>query len=245
MNLDGSVALVTGSAKRVGRAIALELASGGCDLGVHYHNSEHEAAQVVRRIENLGRRACLIKGDLAKPESWGRIVSDCVEAFGRLDVLVNNAAVFGAMRLADFDAAVWERTMRVNLTAVTGMCHHAAEHLRAGGDGCIVNLCDVAADRPFRKHLAYSCSKAGVAALTRALAVELAPEIRVNAVSPGIAGFPDDYDEQARERLIAEVPLKRVGTPEDIARTVRYLVADANYVTGQNIHVDGGRSVRW
>ena len=108
-----------------------------------------------------------------------------------------------------------------------------------------MNLCDIAADRPFRKHLAYSCSKAGVAALTEALAVELAPEVRVNAVSPGIAAFPEDCDVEARERLIAKVPLRRAGTPEDVAAAVRYLAADAPYVTGQIIRVDGGRSVRW
>ncbi|MCK4658647.1 MAG: SDR family oxidoreductase [Phycisphaerae bacterium] len=243
MSLDGCVALVTGSARRVGRAIALELASAGCDLALHYNRSQDEAAQLLRQIEACNRRAHLIPGDLSQPTSWGRIVSVCVEAFGRLDVLVNNAAVFDPMALAGFDHAAWERTMRINLTAVAGMCHHAAEHLRSGGCGCILNLCDIAADRPFGRHLAYSCAKAGVVALTKALALELAPEVRVNAVSPGIAAFPDDYDNTTRRRLIAKVPLQRAGTPEDIAKAVRYLVADAPYVTGQIIRVDGGRSI--
>ena len=245
MSLEGRVALVTGAARRVGRAIALELASGGCDLALHYHRSKDAAARLAGQIEGLGRRACLIPGNLAEPVCWPRIVSTCVGSLGHLDVLVNNAAVFDSMRLREFDAPAWERTMRINLTAVAGMCHHAAGPLRAGGGGCIVNLCDVAADRPFREHLAYSCSKAGVAALTEALAVELAPEVRVNAVSPGIAVFPEAYDQATRSRLIGAVPLKRAGTPEDVAKAVRYLVADAPYVTGQIVRVDGGRSVRW
>jgi len=245
MSHERGVALVTGAAKRVGRAIALELASHGFDVAVHYHRSADEAAQVTGQIKDLGQRACFVPGDLSQPESWGQIVSACIDALGRLDVLVNNAAVLDSLRLPDFDPTSWERTMRVNLTAVAGLCHHAAEYLRARGRGCIVNLCDIAAERPFRRHLAYSCSKAGIAALTRALAVELAPEIRVNAVSPGIAAFPDDYDRKTRERLTARIPLRRMGTPEDIAKAVQYLVADAPYVTGQIIRVDGGRSVAW
>ena len=245
MSPERRVALVTGATRRVGRAIAVELASAGYDVAVHYGRSADEATPVARQIEELGRRACLIQGDLSATSSWGRIVATCVEALGRLDVLVNNAAVFDPLGLADFGATAWERTMRINLTAVAGICHHAAAPLRAGGAGCIVNLCDIAADRPFRKHLAYSCSKAGVAALTKALAVELAPEVRVNAVSPGIAAFPEDCDAETRDRLTGEIPLQRAGTPEDVAAAVRYLVADAPYVTGQIIRVDGGRSVRW
>jgi len=238
-------ALVTGASKRVGRAIALELASAGYDLALHYNRSADEAAAPARQIEDLGRRACRVRGDLAEPASWERIVADSVSALGRLDVLVNNAAVFDSVPAADFDSIAWERTMRVNLTAVAGLCHHAEGHLRASGKGCVVNLCDIAADRPFGEHPAYSCSKAGVAALTRALAVKWAPEVRVNAVSPGIAAFAEDVDQEVRERLIAKVPLHRAGTPEDIAKAVRYLVADAPYVTGQIIRVDGGRSVSW
>jgi pteridine reductase len=167
-----------------------------------------------------------------------------VGEWGRLDVLVNNASSFDALRLKDFTVEAWERTMRVNLTAVAGLSHEAAPHLAASGHGCIINLCDIAADRPFREHLAYSCSKAGLVALTKALAVELAPGIRVNGVSPGIALFPEHYDNAMRERLAAQVPLKRPGTPEDVAHAVRYLVSAA-YVTGEILQVDGGRSVRW
>ena len=245
MSLEGRMALVTGAARRVGRAIALELASAGCDLAVHYNRAADEAAQLVRQVEESGRRASLIQADLTEPSSWERVVSSSVEALGRLDVLVNNASVFDPMPLTDFDVDAWDETMRINLTAVTALCHHAEPHLRTGGRGCIVNLADIAADRPFPGYLAYSCSKAALVALTRALAVELAPEVRVNAVSPGIAAFPDDYDKATRERLTAQVPLQRAGTPQDIAKAVRFLVADAPYLTGQITRVDGGRSVRW
>lgn len=245
MTGEQAVALVTGSSRRVGRAIALELASAGYHLAVHYHRSQPEADALVREIEDLGHQACLVCGDLSEPTAWERIVADSVSALGRLDVLVNNAAVFDSVPAADFDPIAWERTMRINLTAVAGLCHHAEGHLRASGLGCVVNLCDIAADRPFGEHPAYSCSKAGVVALTRALAVKWAPDVRVNAVSPGIAAFAEDIDQEVRERLIAKVPLGRAGTPEDVAKAVRYLVADAPYVTGQIIRVDGGRSVSW
>ena len=245
MTAVAGVALVTGAAKRVGRAIALELASAGYDLGIHCHRSLTEAEELRGRITSLGRRAVVIQADLALPESWPRLVSSCVAELGRLDVLVNNASTFDSLRLDEFTVNAWERTMRVNLTAAAGLCHYAAPRLAAGGAGCIVNLCDIAADRPFRKHLAYSCAKAGLVALTRALAVELAPRVRVNGVSPGIAEFPESYNAATRERLTAEVPLKRAGTPEDIAKAVRYLAVDAPYVTGQILRVDGGRGVRW
>lgn len=244
MSREAPVALITGAAKRVGRAIALELASAGYDLAIHYWRSEQEAAGLARQLEAGGRRACLIQGDLREAPTPRQLVTTCVENLGRLDLLVNNASVFEPMRLADFDAQAWDRALRVNLTAVTSLCHHAAEPLRASGRGCIVNLADLAADRPFPGYLAYSCSKAALVALTRALAVELAPAVRVNAVSPGIAVFPDHYDQATRQRLTAQVPLQRAGTPEDVARTVRFL-AGAPYVTGQVIRVDGGRSVRW
>ncbi|MCP4589193.1 MAG: SDR family oxidoreductase [bacterium] len=245
MRIDGSVALVTGAARRVGRAVALELSEAGCDVAVHYHHSRREAEEVVEQIERQGRRANVVDGDLADPQTWSRVVDACVDRFGRLDVLVNNASVYEPMRVEDFNPEAWDRTMRVNLTAAVGMCHHAVEPLRAGGRGCIVNILDIGAERPFRGYLAYSCSKAGLAALTRGLAVELAPEIRVNAVSPGIAVFPEDCDEATRARLIDRVPMGRAGSPEDIARAVRYLVAEAGFVTGQVLGVDGGRSVRW
>ena len=243
MTLAGSTAIITGAARRVGRAIALDLARAGCDVAVHYHRSRNDAVALRDEITGLGRRCCLVPGDLADIATAGRLIAETVEALGGLDVLVNNAAVFAPMSLADFDPDAWQRTMQVNLTAVAALCHHARPHLAASGAGRIVNLCDIAADRPWVGHLAYCVSKAGLVCLTRALARELAPGVRVNGVSPGIAVFPDDYDQATRDRLIGKVPLGRPGSPEDVAAAVRFLVEQGDYVTGQIINVDGGRSI--
>ncbi len=242
MDLHGTTALVTGAARRVGRAVALELARGGCDVAIQYRTSHEDAARVADAIHSLGRRCCLIRADLSVPGEWSRIVQEAVDGLGSPGVLVNNASVFEPMALDEFDADRWERTFRVNLTAVAGLCHYAAPHL-SRLQGKIVNLADISADRPWSGHLAYCASKAALINLTRALARSLAPDVQVNAVSPGIAEFPESYDAETRAELIAKVPLKRAGSPDDIARVVRYLCEHGDYVTGQVINVDGGRSI--
>ena len=243
MELAGKVALVTGAAKRVGRAIALELAQAGCDVAIHHNASQAEAVELSDHIAGLGRRTRLIRGDLADPHTPSRLVQQTIQALGRLDVLVNNAAVFGRMSLDEFDREAWERELRINLTAVADLCHHARPHLEAADPGKIVNLCDIAAERPWPGHLAYCVSKAGLVCLTKALARGLAPAVQVNGIAPGIAEFPDDYDQQTRDRLVAKVPLGRPGTPQDVAAAVRFLVERGNYITGQILRVDGGRSI--
>jgi pteridine reductase len=235
-------ALITGAARRVGRAIALELAQAEYDIAAHYNTSRDEAVALGREIESRGRRVTLIQGDLADPDVWSRIVGETVDGLGSLDVLINNASVFDVMSLESFDVDQWDRTLRVNVTAAAGLCHAAAPHLKRSR-GAIVNLTDVSAEAPWSEHLAYCASKAALVNLTKSLARSLAPEVRVNAVSPGIAVFPDDYDEATRRGLIAKVPLRRPGSPEEIAKTVHFLCASADYMTGQIINVDGGRSI--
>ena len=242
MEIQGAKILVTGAARRVGRAIAWRLAQAGADLAIHYRNSKDEAAALNDRITAAGRRSCLIRGDLADRNGPQQIIAATADALGGLDVLVNNASVFSAMALDQFDADAWDRTMQVNVTAVAALCHHARPLLEATGCGCIVNLCDIAADRPWPGYLAYCVSKAGLVCLTKALARELAPKVRVNGLSPGIAVFPEDYDVARREKLIAKVPLGRAGTPEDVAEAVQFLVSN-DYITGQIIRLDGGRSL--
>ncbi len=237
------VALVTGAARRVGRAIALELARAGYDVAVHHHRSHADAASLGDEIAAVGRRVCLVQGDLADADAPARMVAESVRQLGRLDVLVNSAAVFGRMSLEQFDRDAWQRELDVNLTAAAALCHHARPHLAADGVGRIVNICDISADRPWPGHLAYCVSKAGLVCLTKALARGLAPDILVNGVAPGIAVFPDDYDAKVRSRLTAQVPLGRTGQPEDVAAVVRFLVEDGCYITGQVINVDGGRSI--
>ncbi len=238
-----NVALVTGAARRVGRAIALELANAGYDIGLHFNTSGRDADEAAAAIRRLGRRVALLSADLADPAAAATLPARCADELGRLDALVNNASTFEPMRLADLDVSKWDHTLGVNLTAPALICRSAAPLFAAGG--VIVNICDIHAERPLPSYLAYSVSKAGLVALTRALAAELAPAIRVNAVAPGVADWPDDYSEEKRQRIIAHIPAHRAGTPEDVAAAVRFLTTDATYVTGFVLNVDGGRSVAW
>ena len=246
VDLQGKAALVTGGARRVGRAICSELASAGCDVAIHYNHSRDEAASLAQELQARGRHCLTVAGDLNDPAACNPIIATTMNAFGRLDILVNNASLFLTTHpdtLESFDPDSWLRMLRVNLVAPVGLCHHAAPFLAQSGAGNIVNLCDASIDRPWSGHLSYSASKAALAAMTKALARALAPKVRVNAVSPGIAIFPDSYPTELREKLIRRVPLQREGSPEQIARMVRFLCESAEYVTGQVINVDGGRSI--
>ena len=241
--LAGNVALVTGSAKRIGRAIAIELATAGCDVAVHYNQSSDDAEETEASIIAVGQRAITIQADLLDPAAWPHIVESTVTGLGGLDILINNASVFSPARLADFDLDDWERNHRIHVTAPAALAHHAARHLARKSHGKIINIADIASQTPWPSHLPYSVSKAALASLTRALALELAPNVQVNAVAPGIAIFPDHYDEATKMRIIDKVPLSRTGTPSDIAGIVRYLCSEGHYITGQLIPVDGGRSI--
>ncbi len=236
------VALITGAAKRVGRAIALELATAGHDIALHYHDSHADAEQTAKEIRSNGGRAELICADLYDPAAPENIVNLALERFSRIDVLVNNASVFQEMRLEDFEAQKFHDTLTINLCAPLKLCQLVAPFMKKSGGGCIVNLSDINAARPWPHHLAYGCSKAGIDYITRALARSLAPAIRVNAVAPGIAVFPDSYPIDLRQQLVDSVPLKREGTPQDIAGAVRFLV-ESPYITGQILNIDGGRSI--
>jgi len=240
------VALVTGGARRVGRVIALELARAGCDVAVHFFRSSEQAHEVVTEIETLGRRATAVEGDLARAENAERVVAATIDRLGGLNVLVNNAAVFhadGSDTLSPFDTELWRRTFEVNVFAPAALCQAAHPHLRVDGRGCVVNLCDISAEHPWPDHLAYCASKAALVNLTRSLARAMAPEVRVNAVAPGIAVFPEAFPPELRDRLVQKVPLRREGTPREVARLVRFLVEDADYITGQIISIDGGRGI--
>jgi NAD(P)-dependent dehydrogenase (short-subunit alcohol dehydrogenase family) len=246
MQLTDKVALVTGGARRVGRAIVLELARAGCHVAIHYRTSKDNSAEVAAGVSQMGRKAVTIRGELTDPAEWPRIIDAAARNFGRLDILINNASSFltdKADTLHQFDLPAWDQMFRINVTAPVALSHHAAAHLGAHGMGKIVNLCDIAADRPWAKHVAYCASKAALVAATKALAKALAPVVQVNGVSPGIAEFPESYSEELRQQLIDNVPLGRAGTPEDIAKTVRFLCESGDYITGQVIPVDGGRSL--
>ncbi len=240
MDLAGRVALVTGGARRVGRAIAERLARTGCHVAVHYHTSSAEAVEVVQSCRDAGVEAGLFAADLADPAGTAALVPAVLARFGRLDVLINNASVFDPMTLEDFDVAEWDQTLRINLSAPAIIAHAARDALR-DARGAVVNLCDASLSHPWEDHLAYSVSKGGLVTLTQVLSKALAPEVRVVGVAPGIAAWPDNYPDDLRARLTAKVPLQRAGSPEDIAAAIEFLLRDGDYITGAILPVDGGR----
>jgi len=241
MKLEGRVALVTGAAKRVGRAIAVRLAKAGCHVAVHYNSSEEAAEKTVAACRQCGVRAVALQADLDDLAATAELVTDVLAEFGRLDVLVNNASVFERMNIDAFTPQDWERTLRINLTAPMVLAHAAREALTAAR-GRVINLCDAATARPWPEHLAYCVSKGGLETLTHVLARALAPAVNVVGVAPGVAAWPADYDEATRARLTARIPLQRAGTVDDIAAMVHFLLAEGDYITGTVISVDGGRS---
>lgn len=240
MKLTDRVVLVTGGARRVGRAIAIRLAEAGAQVAIHYHTSAAEAAEATARCRQAGPRAEAIAADLSNPTATGGLVAEVLARFGRLDVLVNNASVFERMTVDDFEWRAWERTLRVNLTAPAVLAHAARNALRQAR-GRIVNLSDAATARAWPNHLAYVVSKAALDALTSVLARALAPEVNVVGVAPGVAAWPEHYDQATRDRLTARIPLQRAGGPEDIAAVVHFLLTEGDYITGTVLPVDGGR----
>ena len=243
--LQGKTILVTGAAKRVGAAIARRLHRAGANLTLHYRASEREAHALQSEL-NLQRAqsVILVQADLLETAGLAEIVKTCVERFGSLDALVNNASVFYPTPVGAISAANWDQLIGANLKAPLFLSQAAAPYLKKSS-GCIVNVTDIHAERPLKSYVVYSISKAGLAGLTKSLARELAPEVRVNAVAPGPIAWPEDgaFDEVTRQRVISHTLLKRIGEPDDVARAVYYLIAEAPYVTGQIIAVDGGRSI--
>lgn len=243
--LDGKVVLITGSAKRVGAAIARRLHASGANLILHHRTAKTEASALLAEL-NAARAnsAATVQANLLNAAELPELVRTAVARFGRLDVLVNNASSFHATPLGEIKLSDWDDLLGTNLKAPLFLSQAAAPHLKSA-HGCIVNLTDIHADRPLKGYLVYSVAKAGLASLTRSLARELGPEVRVNGVAPGPVLWPEDgsFDELARQRVISHTLLRRAGEPDDIASAVYYLVAEAPYVTGQIIAVDGGRSV--
>lgn len=242
-DLHDRVALVTGGARRIGAAIARSLHAQGMRLAVHYRTSERDAHLLMGELnEARPDSAVLICSDLSDVAKVRRTALDAVSAFGRLDLLVNNASRYPGPAFGAAEETAWDACMAVNLKAPFFLCQAAAPALREQR-GSIVNIGDVYAGRPLSRAAVYSAAKAALVSLTRSLAAELAPEVRVNAVSPGAILWPDgDTDEIGHQRLLSRIPMRRAGDPEDIARAVVYLARDAGYVTGQVLTVDGGRS---
>lgn len=244
VSLSGKVALVTGASHRIGATIVRTLHAEGMNIILHYRSSR-EAAQKIQQELNEQREesVILIQADLSETAKINEMVREAVKGWGRLDVIVNNASSFYPTPIGDIDEKVWDDLLGSNLKAPLFLSQAAAPYLRQQ-HGCIVNITDIHADRPLKNHTVYCVAKAGLVMMTKSLARELGPEVRVNAVAPGAILWPEnDIDDVTKKRIVSGTVLKRQGSADDIARTVRFLVKDANYMTGQILNVDGGRTL--
>jgi pteridine reductase len=245
-SLETKVALVTGSARRIGRSIVRRLHEAGATVAIHYRGSAAEAAALAADL-NADRpdSAAVFCGDLTRLEDIEALVSDVGNWRGRLDLLVNNASTFYPTPIGTVSEQHWDDLVGTNLKAPLFLSQAAVPMLREHG-GVIINIVDIHAERPLKDHSVYGPAKAGLAMLTRSLAKDLAPEIRVNGVSPGAILWPEDgMNEATKNAILEQVPLGTPGSPEDIAGAVLFLARDAGYVTGQILAVDGGRSIGW
>jgi len=245
-SLQDKVVLITGGAKRVGASICRLLHGGGAKLMIHYRNSVGEARALQSEL-NLQRpnSAAIIQGDLLNLAVLPSLIQETVSHFGHLDVLINNASSYYATEVGEIGDDQWEDLIGSNLKAPLFLAQAAAHELRKQ-QGCIINITDMHVERPKKGYVVYSVAKAGLVTLTKSLAQELGPEVRVNAVAPGPVHWPEDnpqFDEVYRQRVISQTLLKRIGEGDDVAKAVRFLIQDAPFITGQVIAVDGGRSL--
>jgi pteridine reductase len=241
---DRPVALVTGTARRIGASIARTLHAAGYDLALHCHRSRRELDGLIDGFERARPKSTLaLEADLSDIAALAPMIAATHEYFGRLDALVNNAATFVPTPLDKANARDWDALFAVNARAPFFLAQAAAPHL-AARSGAIVNLLDIYAETPLRDHAIYCMSKAALAMMTKALARDLAPRVRVNGIAPGAILWPDGGKSEAdRRRLIEQTPLGRIGTPEDIGSAVLWLIRDAPFVTGEIVRIDGGRHI--
>lgn len=242
MNLQGKVALVTGGARRLGKAVVLKLSERGAHVVVHYHSSAEDAQATVAAVQRMGGQARTVYGDLSQIDQVERFVDEAGAFWGRLDVLVNNAAVFFQTPMGQVSEEQWDRLFAVNLKGVFFCAQRAAGMMRQNGGGVIVNFVDTGIYITWKGYTPYLISKAGIEQMTYALAKELAPDIRVNALAPGPLLLPDDHTKEEAERFASVTLLQRLGSSEALAEAALYLI-QADYVTGVVLPVDGGQ--RW
>lgn len=243
MRLDHRTVFITGGAKRIGSHLARALAQRGANLVINYRYSNADAQAVVRELQKIGVDAVAVPGDVSNAADVQRMTASALERFGRIDVLINNAAVYFKTPFAHLTESEWDLTMDINLKGSFLCAKAVAEHMRGRGEGKIINFADWAGMRPYPEYLPYCVSKAGVIALTQALAQELAPAVQVNCIAPGPILLPEEMEEDERERVVRATPLKRIGSPEDIVQTVLFLIEGTDFATGGTYLVDGGRYI--
>ncbi len=237
------VVLITGAAHRIGATTAKLLHQNGMNIVLHYRGSREQAQAVQKELNDIRENSViLIQADLHITNGLQALIDESVKAWGRLDVLINNASSFYPTKIGKATEEQWDDLIGSNLKAPFFLSQAAASSLKKT-NGCIINIVDIHADRPLKTFPIYSMAKAGLAMMTKSLACELGPEIRVNAVAPGAILWPENLDEVAKQRIVSRTFLKRQGEPNDISKTILYLINDAGYVTGQIIAVDGGRSL--
>lgn len=243
--LNGSTVLITGAARRVGAVLARAFHAAGANLMLHYLHSAGEARQLAQQLngERPGSVA-LVQADLLQTARLPMLIETAIAAFGRLDLLINNASTFYPTPVGEITEKDWDSLLGTNLKAPLFLTQAAAPALRAAR-GLVLNIADIHGLRPLRRYPAYSVAKSALIMLTKALARELAPEVRVNAIAPGPVMWPEDANTQLQSRIIEHTLLKRPGSPEDVARAALFFATGAPYVTGQVLAVDGGRSVGW
>jgi pteridine reductase len=239
MELSGKTVLITGGARRLGKSLAAHLYQLGSSIVVHYNSSDAEAKEFQSQI---GCR--LFHADFSKI-SVQKLKSRLKEEIGAVDVLINNASTFDERPWEDIDEASWDHDLNVNLKIPFFLAHYFGPLMKARGYGKILNLSDIAAEHPYLKHLSYSIAKAGMISFTRALARTLAPEVQVNAIAPGTILFPENMPEHTQNAILKNIPAGRTATLDEFLRTVDFLLEDVDYITGQTIVLDGGRSLTW
>lgn len=242
MNKSQKVALVTGGAKRVGRAIVERLGEAGFDVAFTYFSSGDEVSSLEQALRERGTDPLAVRADLSDPDAAAQIFKAVDAQYGRLDVLVNSASIYQLADLRNATTELIRKLMAVHLESPLLLAQKFETHLRTAR-GHIVNMLDLLVEHPAPEYLAYCTSKAALWNLTLGLARELAPEVTVNGIAPGVVAWPEDYPPQARKRYLTRVPLARAGEPKDAAELVHFLVTTGTYITGQVIRLDGGRSV--
>jgi len=241
MDLKGKVALVTGAGRRVGRAIAIKLSRHGASVAVHYRSSHAQAHAVVAEIAATGGKAQAFRANLENVAEIEQLIAGVVDAFGRIDILVNSASVFARKPLQKISERDWDATLDTNLKAPFFLSKFAGAAMRRIGAGKIVNLGDWAGTRPYKDFLPYSVSKCAMIGLTRALAKELAPEVQVNCIALGMVMPPEEYSKAEVARLVSRTLTKQMGSPEDVARAVIFFCEATDFATGATLALDGGR----